>query len=67
MKFSIKSLLMTTAILALMCAVAVVSYRRGRQDERDATFTGDWTRDELYPSTPEATLGSDSGNWVIEN
>ena len=65
MKFSIKSLLVTTAVVALICAVAIVSYRRGRQDERDTVTTGDWTMEEIVPSTPNTAPSS--GNWVIEN
>ena len=65
MKFSIKSLLVTTAVVALICAVAIVSYRRGRQDERDTVTTGDWTIEEIVPSTPNTAPSS--GNWVIEN
>ena len=49
MKFSIKSLLVTTAVVALIYAVAIVSYRRGRQDERDTVTTGDWTIEEIVP------------------
>ena len=65
MKFRIKSLLVTTAVVALICAVAIVSYRRGRQDERDTVTTGDWTIEEIVPSTPNTVPSS--GNWVIEN
>ena len=65
MKFRIKSLLVTTAVVALICAVAIVSYRRGRQDERDTVTTGDWTIEEIVPSTPNTAPSS--GNWVIEN
>ena len=65
MKFSIKSLLVTTAVVALIYAVAIVSYRRGRQDERDTVTTGDWTIEEIVPSTPNTAPSS--GNWVIEN
>ena len=65
MKSSIKSLLVTTAVVALVCAVAIVSYRRGRQDERDTVTTGDWTMEEIVPSTPNTAPSS--GNWVIEN
>ena len=65
MKLSIKSLLVTTAVVALICAVAIVSYRRGRQDERDTVTTGDWTIEEIVPSTPNTAPSS--GNWVIEN
>ena len=65
MKLSIKSLLVTTAVVALIYAVAIVSYRRGRQDERDTVTTGDWTIEEIVPSTPNTAPSS--GNWVIEN
>ena len=65
MEFSIKSLLVTTAVVALIYAVAIVSYRRGRQDERDTVTTGDWTIEEIVPSTPNTAPSS--GNWVIEN
>ena len=58
-----------TGVVALTCAVAIVSYNRGRQDERDSRNVGNWVIEDMdiSPTAVNTSSGTESGDWIIED